>query len=190
MTNVTILQNNKDAKHFCSLPGSPRRLANLRDVQHLARLQEVSSVWCIYTIRALYRSSYAIYAIYANMTYMLHIHSAITLTKKICQESLKLSSNSNCSSLALRLASEGTFWWFHPERLHHLYYSSSNLYWHTDFLYGIGQLWVNCKSVDQQSRHQITPNCARLAQIKSVLASKTDIKLKKKIKIFYYFTGF
>ena len=124
------------------------------------------------------------YDIYVTYTFCYHIK------KNTCQESLKLSSNSNCSSLALRLASEGTFWWFHPERLHHLYYSSSNLYWHTDFLYGIGQLWVNCKSVDQQSRHQITPNCARLAQIKSVFASKTDIKLKKvnsNILLFYWF---
>ena len=56
-----------------------------------------------------YTDQYDIYAIYANMTYMLHIHSAITLTKKTCQESLKLSSNSNCTSLALRLASEGIF---------------------------------------------------------------------------------
>ena len=59
---------------FCSLPGSPRRLANLRDVQHLARLQEVSSVWCIYTIHALYRSIWHIcnickYDIYVTYTF-------------------------------------------------------------------------------------------------------------------------
>ena len=30
----------------CSLPASPRRLANLRDVQHMARLQEVSQLPC------------------------------------------------------------------------------------------------------------------------------------------------
>ena len=78
MTNVTILQNNKNAKHFCSLPGSPRRLANLRDVQHLARLQEVSLVWCIYTIRALYISLWHMqymckYDIYVTYTFCYHI---------------------------------------------------------------------------------------------------------------------
>ena len=35
---------NFSLKHCCSLPASPRRLANLRDVQHMARLQEVSQL--------------------------------------------------------------------------------------------------------------------------------------------------
>ena len=47
--------------------------------------------------------------------YDINVTYTFTLTKKVCQESLKLSSNSNCTSLALRLASEGIFckWWFH-----------------------------------------------------------------------------
>ena len=79
-----------------------------------------------------------------------------------------------------------------PKRLCYLYYSSSTLFWQTDFpyLFGIGHLYVNCKSVDQQSRHQTTPNYARLAHIKSVFVSKTHLKFKSKSIFFLLFYWF
>ena len=70
----------------------------------------------------------SIYDIYVTYTFCYHIK------KNTCQESLKLSSNSNCSSLALRLASEGIFLQMMiPELWHHICYSSSTLFWQTDF---------------------------------------------------------
>ena len=111
MTNVTILQNNKMQNISAVFPA---RQGGWQTYEMCSILPDCKR-WAQFDafIQYMhYTNHYDICNICANMTYMLHIHSAITLTKKICQESLKLSSNSNCSSLALRLASQGTFWWF------------------------------------------------------------------------------
>ena len=108
MTNVTILQNNKMQNTFAAFLA---RQGGWQTYEMCSILPDCKR-WAqfdAYIQYMHYTDQYDIYAIYANMTFMLH---AIALTKKICQESLKLSSNSNCTSLALRLASEGIYDYF------------------------------------------------------------------------------